>query len=82
MRTLCMTLAYVGCRLSEALALTADCDPWEITARILGICEESGFRQVTEHSAGGGGQPITIELIFPNDEIIRFDGIDWYHRRR
>jgi hypothetical protein len=57
-------------------------DPWEITARILGICEESGFRQVTEHSAGGGGQPITIELIFPNDEIIRFDGIDWYHRRR
>ena len=24
-RTLCMTLAYAGCRLSEALALTADC---------------------------------------------------------
>jgi hypothetical protein len=24
MRTLCMTLAYVGCRLSEALAVTAD----------------------------------------------------------
>jgi integrase len=23
-RTLCMTLAYAGCRLSEALALTAD----------------------------------------------------------
>ena len=24
MRTLCITLAYAGCRLSEALALTAD----------------------------------------------------------
>jgi hypothetical protein len=57
-------------------------DPWEITARILEIGADCGFRQVTEHSAGGGGQPITIELIFPNDEVIRFDGTDWYHRRR
>jgi hypothetical protein len=28
-----------------------------------------------------GGQPVTIELIFHNDEVIRFDGTDWHHRR-
>jgi hypothetical protein len=55
-------------------------DPWEATARILEICGDSGFRQVTEHSAGGGGQPIIIELVFSNHEVIGFDGSDWYHR--
>jgi hypothetical protein len=32
-------------------------DPWETTARILEICEDSGFRQVTEHSAGAAASP-------------------------
>ncbi len=34
-RTLCMTLAYAGCRLSEALALTAD--RVDIAAGVLAI---------------------------------------------
>jgi len=29
-RTLCMTLAYAGCRLSEALALTASDSKWPL----------------------------------------------------
>jgi hypothetical protein len=45
-------------------------DPWQVTERILEIGRGNGFSIITERSSGGGGQPITIELVFPNGEVI------------
>lgn len=66
----------------EALALKRQgLDPRQIADRIVDIGHDSGFVTISEHGVSGSEQPTTIELVFPNREVIYFDGADWHHRR-
>jgi formylglycine-generating enzyme required for sulfatase activity len=68
---------------ADALALKQQgLDPRQITDRIVDIGHDNGFMVINEHSSGGGGLPAAVELVFPNDEVIYFDGAHWHHRRQ
>lgn len=70
-RTLCMTLAYTGCRLSEALALTAD--RVDIAASVL-IFENLKKRRIGIF----GGAPVPPALL---DALDMMHGIGERHGR-
>ena len=68
----------------EALALKRQgLTPRQLADRIIDMGQDAGFVNIEEHgSAGAGGQPIMIELLFPNGDVISFDGAEWHHHRR
>jgi hypothetical protein len=65
----------------EALALKRQgLSPRQIADQVIDMGHDNGFAVINDRGSGGGGQPTTIELTFPNGEIIYFDGSDWHHR--
>jgi hypothetical protein len=66
----------------EALALKGQgLRPRQIADQVIDMGHDNGFVEINDRGSGGGGQPDTIELTFPNGEVIYFDGSDWHHRR-
>jgi hypothetical protein len=60
----------------EAIALEG-LTPRQIADRVVDIGHDNGFMMIDEHGSGSEGQLITIELRFPDGEVIYFDGADW-----
>jgi hypothetical protein len=54
--------------------------PRQVADRVIAMGHGMGFAIINNRGSGGGGQPTVIQLTFPNEEVIYFDGSDWHHR--
>jgi hypothetical protein len=54
--------------------------PRQISDQLIDIGHDNGYGLINERGSGGGGQPTTIELTFPDGDVIYFDGSDWQYR--